>query len=112
MSDDSTQQRAELDQLQSELATRMSITHFAKTAISTMVALILSGGVAKLIVDSAKLPFLAMAGIAAVVGLVLFAVVQYVRGRKAQVYEDTRYARMMELRQALHLDDPAMLLPG
>lgn len=112
MSDDQIQQRAELDQLQSELASRMSITHFARTAVASMIAFILSGGVAKLVVDSAKLPYLAMAGLAAILGLVTFAVVHYVRGRRAQRVEETRYARMMELRHALHLDDPASLLPG
>lgn len=112
MSHDKVQQRVELDQLQSELSSRMSITHFARTAVSGVIAFILSGGVAKLLVDSKKLPILAIVGMAVIAGLVIFAIVQYVRGRRAQRSEETRYARMMELRHALQLDDPAALLPG
>jgi len=90
----------------------MSITHFARTAVASVIAFILCGGVAKLLVDSRSLPILAIVGMAVILGLAIFAAVQYVRGRRAQRSEDTRYERMMELRRSLQLDDPAALLPG
>jgi hypothetical protein len=112
MTADPVQQRAELDQLQSELASRESITHFARTAVSTTVALLLGGGVAKLFVDSTRTPYLAWGGTVVVLGVVVFATVQYVRGRRAMKSENERIERMLALRRELRLDDPSALLPG
>lgn len=112
MTADPVQQRAELDQLQSELASRESITHFARTAVSTTVALLLGGGVLKLYVDSRSTPYVAWAGAAVVLGIALYAVVQYLRGRRARKSENVRIERMLALRRDLRLDDPSALLPG
>ena len=109
--DTQQQQRAELERLQAGLATRKSIRHFAHSAVSTVVALIVAGAAIKLFRDSAKVPYVGFLAAAISLGLAVYAVTQLVKGRRHLADELERFASLEALRRALHLDDPSQLLP-
>jgi hypothetical protein len=104
--------RAEHDQLMSRLSTRRSIGHFAHAAISLFAGLIVLGIAGTLYWDEPK-PLAEWAlgtGIFGV-GLVIYGLVQYLRGRAVLAREAQEFARLSALRRALGIDDPAALLP-
>lgn len=103
--------RSQHERLQASLATRQSILHFAHSGVSFLVSLILAGAAAKLFWDSAKVPYLAFAVVAVVLGLVSYAAVHYRKGRRELAEELKRYGDLLELRRQLQLDNPSKLLP-
>jgi hypothetical protein len=103
--------RSQLERLQESLATRQSIQHFAHTGVSTIVALIFAGAAIKLFWDSTKVPLLAFVSSALVLGLVIYALVHYRKGRRSLSEELKRYGDLLELRRRLQLDNPSTLLP-
>jgi len=103
--------RAQLERLQESLSTRQSTFHFAHASVSFMVSLLLGGAAAKLFWDSVRTPLLAFAVTAVSVGLVVYALAHFLKGRRALADELKRFDSMMELRRRLHLDDPSALLP-
>ncbi|MBF5044006.1 hypothetical protein FGE12_16530 [Aggregicoccus sp. 17bor-14] len=109
--DTQQQQRAELERLQAGLASRKSIRHYAHAAVSTVVALIVTGAAIKLFRDSAKVPYLGYVAAAMALGLFTYALVQGLKGRRHMADELERFASLEALRRALHLDDPSQLLP-
>ena len=105
------QQRAELERLQAGLATRKSIRHFAHSAVSFVIMLIIAGAAIKLFRDSAKVPYLGYAAVAVALGLAIYSLTQLLKGRRHLADELERFASLEALRRALHLDDPSQLLP-
>lgn len=103
--------RSQLERLQERLAVRQSVLHFAHTGVSVIIALLLGGAAAKLFWDSSKVPLLAFAATAVAVGLVLYALVRYRKGRRELAEELKRYSDLLELRRQLRLDNPSALLP-
>ena len=101
----------QLERLQEALSTRQSTLFFAHTGVSFVLAFILGGATAKLFWDSARAPHVAWLGMAATLGLVIYAVTRYRRGRTVLADELVRYETMLELRHRLGLDDPKALLP-
>lgn len=104
--------RAELEQLQLELATRQSTTHFAHAAVSLTVALIIAGAAAKLFYDSAKVPYLGFLATLAALGLFTYSTIRFRRGNRALKQEVAQFEKLKGLHRALGLDDPSTLLPG
>jgi hypothetical protein len=105
------QQRAELERLQAGLATRKSIRHFAHSAVSLVIALIMAGATIKLFVDSAKVPYVGFAAAGLTLGLIAYSLTQLLKGRRHLADELERFASLEALRRALRLDDPSQLLP-
>ncbi|MDY7231688.1 hypothetical protein [Hyalangium rubrum] len=103
--------RSQLDLLQESLATRQSVLHFAHTGVSFLIALIMAGAAAKLFWDSLRVPVLAFAASGVSLGLVVYALVHYRKGRRALTEELKRYGDLLELRRQLKLDNPSALLP-
>jgi hypothetical protein len=106
------ERRKELDQLQESLASRRSILHFAHSAVSLLVAMVLAGAAAKVFHDNqppAMYFGLVPAGVS--LGLVVYAVARYVLGRRDLALELQRFKSLEALRRTLHLDDPSALLP-
>jgi hypothetical protein len=104
--------RAEHDLLMARLSARRSTEHFAHTAVSTFFALIFAGGAGKLYWDDGGVYLeLVLVGSAIAAGLLLHAVVRYVRGHRALAYERTEFERLGALRRSLGIDDPAAMLP-
>jgi Ni/Fe-hydrogenase subunit HybB-like protein len=103
--------RSQLERLQESLSTRQSILHFAHTGVSLIAALIFAGAAAKLFWDSQKVPVLGFAATAVALGLALYALVNYLKGRRELAEELKRYGDLLELRRRLHLDNPSTLLP-
>lgn len=101
----------QLERLQEALSTRQSTLHFAHAGVSLIVALIFGGATAKLFWDSARAPHVAWLGLALTVGLAIYSLVRYRRGRTVLADELVRYETMLELRRRLRLDDPTALLP-
>jgi hypothetical protein len=104
--------RQKMETLQAQLAARASVLHFAHSAVSTIVALILGGAAGKLFWDlePEQLPLAVLA--ATVSGLLLvYAFVRYLLGRKAYQVERHRFEALKDLRRALSVDDPSTLLP-
>jgi hypothetical protein len=101
----------QLERLQEALSTRQSIHYFAQAGISSVAALILGGATAKLFWDSARAPHVAWLSLALTLGLVIFGVSRYRKGRTVLADELVRYQSMMELRRRLGLDEPSALLP-
>ncbi|MEW6431872.1 MAG: hypothetical protein AB1730_10220 [Myxococcota bacterium] len=104
--------RAEHDQLMARLSTRQSTEHFAHAAVSTFIGLILAGAAGKLFWD-VQMRFVewAIAGAAVGVGLLLYALVRYLKGHSALAAEHREFVRLSALRRALGIDDPSSLLP-
>ncbi len=101
----------QLERLQEALSTRQSTLLFAHAGVSLIVALILGGATAKLFWDSAKAPHVAWLGLAVSLGLSVYALLRYRKGRTVLADELVRYETMLELRRRLGLDDPTALLP-
>ena len=101
----------QLERLQGALATRHSTLLFAQAGVSSVVALILGGATAKLFWDSAHVPHVAWLGLVVTLGLFLYGVGRYRRGRTVLADELVRFEAMLELRRRLGLDNPAALLP-
>jgi len=103
--------RARLPELQAQLAVRQSTTHFARAAVSLVACAIFTAAGAKLFWDSIRFPVLGVASVVAAIGLVVFAWVQYRRGLAHHRRELALFASLQAVHRALHLDDPAALLP-
>jgi hypothetical protein len=104
--------RAEHDHLLVRLSTRKSTEHFAHAAVSTFFGLTLAAAAGKLFWDR-QLEFawwvFAIASVAAV--LLGHALVRYLLGRATLATERREFERLLALRRALGIDDPASLLP-
>lgn len=111
MNADTQNLHEQLERLQEALSTRQSINLFAHAGVSSVVALILGGATAKLFWDSARAPHVAWLGLSLTLGLVVYAVARYRKGRTVLADELVRYESMLELRRRLGLDDPSALLP-
>lgn len=109
---DPTALRAEHDQLMARLSTRRSTEHFAHAAVSTFIGLILAGAAGKLFWDT-QLKFVEWVLVGAVVGvgLLLYALGRYLKGRWTLAAEHREFERLSALRRALGIDDPSSLLP-
>lgn len=100
-----------LEQLQSDLSDRRSIVLLAHSGVAFVTAFIFGGAAIKLFWDSIRLPYLGIAAAAIALACVIYGLVNYLRGQKLLADEHRRFGLMMEMREALHLDDPAALLP-
>jgi hypothetical protein len=103
--------RARLPELQAQLAVRQSTTHFARAGVALVACVVFSAAAAKLFWDSIRFPVLGALSVALAVGLVVFAWVQYRRGMAHHQREMELFASLQAVHRALHLDDPAALLP-
>ncbi len=103
--------RSQLERLQESLATRQSILHFAHTGVSFIVAMLVAGAAAKLFWDSARVPVVAFGATAVSLGLVVYALSRYSKGRRAMAQELKGFEELLELRRQLKLDNPSQLLP-
>lgn len=101
----------QLERLQEALSTRQSTLLFAHAGVSFVVSVILGCATAKLFWDSARAPYVAWLGLAATVGLFVYGLARYRKGRTVLADELVRYETMLELRRRLRLDDPSALLP-
>ncbi len=103
--------RVQHDQLQAELATRQSIAHFAHAAVSLVFAGIFAGVAGKFFLGGEDELAFAIAVGSFVAGLVLYALVRMVAGRRRYVVEKSAFERLKALRRELQADDPAAYLP-
>ncbi|MDC0707105.1 hypothetical protein POL68_01355 [Stigmatella sp. ncwal1] len=103
--------RSQLERLQGTLAARQSILHFAHAGVATFVAFILGGAAAKLFWDSEKVPVLGFGATTLALGLLVYGVSHYLKGRRELTGELKRFGDMLELRRRLRLDNPTLLLP-
>jgi hypothetical protein len=103
--------RERLPELQAQLAVRQSTTHFARAGVALVACAIFTGAAAKLFWDSIRFPVLGAASVVLAIGLVVFAWVQYRRGVAHHRRELELFASLQAVHRALHLDDPAALLP-
>lgn len=103
--------RSRLPELQAQLAVRQSTTHFARAGVALVACAIFTAAAAKLFWDSIRFPVLGVVAAAIAVGLVAFAWVQYRRGMAHHRRELELFASLQAVHRALHLDDPAALLP-
>jgi hypothetical protein len=103
--------RSQLDRLQERLATRQSIRHFAHMGVSFIVALIFAGAAAKLFWDSIRTPVVALAASGLALGLLVYGLIHFAKGRRLLAEELRQYNDLLELRRRLRLDNPAALLP-
>ena len=103
--------RSRLPELQAQLAVRQSTTHFARAGVALVACAIFTAAAAKLFWDSIRFPVLGVVAAAIAVGLVVFASVQYRRGMAHHRRELELFASLQAVHRALHLDDPAALLP-
>ncbi|HUM11916.1 MAG TPA: hypothetical protein VLT82_13280 [Myxococcaceae bacterium] len=103
--------RARLSQLQAQLAVRQSTTHFARAGVALVACTIFTGAAAKLFWDSIRFPVLGAGSVVVAIGLVVFAWIQYRRGQAHHRRELELFASLQAVHRALHLDDPAALLP-
>ena len=102
----------ELERLQSQLASRKSITHFAHSAVSFVIALILSGAAGKLFWDLEEEKHVWAWEVALIaVSIGGYALTRYLTGRKLLAVELQRFEALKALRRTLKLDDPSALLP-
>jgi O-antigen/teichoic acid export membrane protein len=103
--------RARLPELQAQLAVRQSTTHFARSGVSLVGCAIFTAAAAKLFWDSIRFPVLGAVATALAIALVVYAWVQYRRGMMQYRREMELFASLQAVHRALHLDDPAALLP-
>lgn len=103
--------RARLPELQAQLAVRRSTTHFARAAVSLVGSAIFTGAAAKLFWDSVRFPVLGAVSAVVAAGLIVFAWRQYRRAMSHHRRELELFASLQAVHRALHLDDPAALLP-
>jgi hypothetical protein len=104
-------ERVQLESLRTQLASRQSTVHFARTGISLVMAFIFTGAAAKLFWDSIRFPRWGLVAALVAVGLVVYAAVHYRRGRRALARELALFESLKGVRHSLRLDDPASLLP-
>jgi hypothetical protein len=100
-----------LEQLQRELSDRQSIVNLAHAGVSFVVVIIMGLTAGKLFWDSVRVPYLGIASAIIAVAAAIYCAVRYQRGQRLLADERARFAQMMALREALHLDDPSALLP-
>ena len=106
--------QADLAALQASLESRRSVLHFAHCAVSTIVALIAAGTVAKIYWDLDIRPdteFLVVPVAVLSAACFLYAGVRYVLGRRVLKVELVRFAELKSLREKLRVEDPSALLP-
>ena len=100
-----------LPELQSQLASRQSTAYFARTAVALVASAVFSAAAAKLFWDSIRFPVLGAVAVLVAIGLVVYAWIQYRRGQVHYRREMELFASLKAVHRALHLDDPAALLP-
>jgi hypothetical protein len=103
----------QLERLQAQIATRLSITHLARGAVATVFSLMIYGAAAlfewgKNTIDVAPYA-LPVAGVAS--ALFLFALSRFWLGYRAHLREVVLFAQVQSLRRELKLEDPSALLP-
>ena len=103
--------RAEHAHLQSQLEERASTQHFAHTGVSMMGAIIMGGASGKLFWDAKHFPWLALIATVVCLVLLVYSVVQYVRGRRTLARELVLFDSLKSVRRILRMDDPSALLP-
>ena len=103
--------RVQLESLRAQLASRASTVYFAHTGVSVVVAFIFTGAAAKLFWDSIRFPRLGLLAALVAAALVVYAVVQYRRGKRELARELALFESLKGVRQSLRLDDPGSLLP-
>jgi len=103
--------RARLPELQAQLAVRQSTTCFARAGVALVACAIFTGAAAKLFWDSIRFPVLGAVSVAVASALVVFAWIQYRRGMAHHRREMELFSSLQAVHRALHLDDPAALLP-
>lgn len=103
--------RSQLERLQERLATRQSILHFAHAVVSLIAALIFGGAATKLLWDAEKVPVQGFGAMVVALGLLIYSLARYARGRRELAEELKRYGDLLELRRRLQLDNPSTLLP-
>ena len=103
--------RARLPELQAQLAVRRSTTHFARAGVALVACGVFTAAAAKLFWDSIRFPVLGALSTLLAVVLVGYAWVQYSRGMAHHRRELELFASLKAVHRALHLDDPAALLP-
>lgn len=107
------ERRRELDRLQAQIATRLSITHLARGSVATIFSLMIYGLAGlfewgKNVHDEAPYA-LPVAGVASL--LMLFALSRFWLGYRAHLREVVLFAELQSLRRELKLEDPSALLP-
>jgi hypothetical protein len=108
---DTRELHEQLERLQTALSARQSTYHFAHAGVALLASMILGVATGKLLWDSARLPYLAVLGGVVTLGLMVYGVARYRKGRTVLRDELARYETMLELRRQLRLDDPSALLP-
>ncbi len=104
--------RAELDAMQAKLASRRSIAHFARAAVSIVWALICAGAAGKMVWDlKLELAEFATPVVALAAALLAYGLVHWLLGRRELTKELVQFEAVKRLREQLRLDDPAALLP-
>jgi hypothetical protein len=103
--------RVELEQLQKQLESRRSISHFAHTGISTLAAVIFGGAAAKLFYDSVRFPILGAVASVICFALAVYAAGHYRKGKRLLRVELERFESLKALRRTLRIDDPSVQLP-
>jgi hypothetical protein len=103
--------RARLPELQAQLAVRQSTTHFAARGGGAGGLGDFTGAAAKLFWDSIRFPVLGALSALVASSLIVFAWTQYRRGMSHHRRELELFASLKAVHRALHLDDPAALLP-
>ena len=103
--------RARLTELQAQLAVRQSTTYFARAGVALVACSIFTAAAAKLFWDSIRFPVLGAVAVLLAIGLVVYAWIQYRRGQVHYRREMELFTSLKAVHRALHLDDPAALLP-
>lgn len=109
-----TDPKADLATLQASLESRRSVLHFAHCAVSTILALIAAGTVAKIYWDLDIRPdteFLVVPVSVLSVVFFIYAGIRYVLGHRVLKVELVRFAELKSLREKLRVEDPSALLP-
>ncbi len=100
--------------LQRELASRVSVLHFAHSAVATILALIAAGTTAKMVWDLDRHPeteiFVYPVAAFSMVCFI-YGFIRYMWGRKELAKELISFAKLQSLRRQLNLEDPSALLP-
>jgi hypothetical protein len=108
------ERRRELELLQAQIATRASILHLARGAVSTIFSLMIFGlaGLFRWgknnIYDVADF---ALPVAVAATALLAYALSSFVLGYRAHLREVALFAELRSLRRELNLEDPSALLP-
>jgi hypothetical protein len=101
----------QLEQLQAELATRSSILRFAQAGVAMICSLIVAGAAGKLSWDSPNYYWIGLSVGSIAVGLWLYGLACYRRGKRLLAQEIERFEMLKSLRRTLGVDDPSALLP-